>query len=286
MSPAETTANRGKDLNIDAQILKAQAFRKMHDRSVILVLPNAWDAVTARVFGRLGFAAVATTSGGVAWSLGYADGEHAPLAEIVAATGRIAGAVHVPVTADIEAGYGATPEDVADTVRAVIGAGAVDINLEDGLHAPGALRELEAVAERIRAAREVAAAAGVPLVINARTDTYMLKYGASGAERFDETVRRANAYLAAGADCIFPIGLGALVKALDAPINVAARPGMSGLAELARFGVARVSTATRFAILALSALERAVKELRESGRFESLGAALAHADMQRLFEGA
>jgi 2-methylisocitrate lyase-like PEP mutase family enzyme len=279
-------------MNIEAQILKAHAFRKLHDRSAILVLPNAWDAVTARLFARLGFAAVATTNGGVAWSLGYPDGEHAPLAEVVAATGRIARAVDVPVTADIEAGYGATPEDVADTVRAIIEAGAVGINLEDGLHAPGALRELEAAAQRIRAAREAAAATGVPIVINARTDTYMLKYAASDAERFDETVRRANAYLAAGADCIFPIGLGdgatlgALVKALDAPINVAARPGMPGLAELARLGVARVSTATRFATLALSAVERAAKELRESGRFESLGAALTHPDVQRLFDGA
>ena len=270
-------------MNIEAQILKAQA---------ILVLPNAWDAITARLFARLGFAAIATTSGGVAWSLGYPDGEHAPLAEVVAATGRIARAVDVPVTADIEAGYGATPGDVADTVRAVIEAGAVGINLEDGLHAPGALRELEAAAQRIRAAREAAAATGVPIVINARTDTYMLKYGASDAERFDETVRRANAYLAAGADCIFPIGLGdgatlgALVKALDAPINVAARPGMPSLAELARLGVARVSTATRFATLALSAVERAARELRESGRFESLGAALTHPDVQRLFDGA
>src|SRR5487761_2190138 len=98
--PRQTEANRGTDMNIEAQIVKAQAFRKMHGRSAILVLPNAWDAVTARVFARLGFAAVATTSGGVAWSLGYADGEHAPLAEVVAATGRIARAVDVPVTAD------------------------------------------------------------------------------------------------------------------------------------------------------------------------------------------
>lgn len=279
-------------MNIEAQILKAQAFLKMHDRSAILVLPNAWDVVTARLFVRLGFAAVATTSGGVAWSLGYPDGEYAPLADVVTATGRIARAVDVPVTADIEAGYGATPEDVADTVRAVIGAGAVGINLEDGLPASGALRALGAAAERIRAARDAAAATGVPIVINARTDTYMLNYGASEVERFDETVRRANAYLAAGADCIFPIGLGdgdtlgALVKALDAPINVAMRPGFPSVTELARLGVARASTATRFAILALSAVERAAKELREIGRFESPGAALTHSDVQRLFEEA
>lgn len=279
-------------MNIERQILKAQAFRQMHNRAAILVLPNAWDAVTARLFARLGFAAVATTSGGIAWSLGYPDGEHAPPAEVIAATARIARAVEVPVTADIEAGYGTTPKAVAATVRAVIEAGAVGINLEDGLPAPGALRTLEAAADRIHAARQAAVASGVPIVINARTDTYLLKGGADDVERFDETVRRANAYLAAGADCIFPIGLGdgatlgALAKALNAPINVAARPGMPDLTELARLGIARVSTATRFATIALSAVERAAKELRESGRFESLGATLSHPDVQHFFDGA
>jgi hypothetical protein len=178
-------------MNSEAQIRKAQAFRKMHDRTKVLVLPNAWDAVTARLFARLGFAAVATTSGGVAWSLGYADGEHAPLDEVVAASARIAHAIDLPVSVDLEAGYGTTPEAVADAVRAIIEAGAVGINLEDGLHVSGALRGLDAAADRIRAAREAAVAAGVPLLINARTDTYLLKYGADDSERFDETVRRA-----------------------------------------------------------------------------------------------
>ncbi len=274
---------------MNAQIRKAEAFRKMHDRSKILVLPNAWDVVSARLFAGSGFVAIATTSGGVAWSLGYADGEHAPLSEVVAASRRIASAVDLPVTVDMESGYGATPEAVGETVRAVIDAGAVGINLEDGLSASGALRDLDASVDRIRAARAAAAASGLPMVINARTDTYLLKYGRSDAERFDETVRRARAYLAAGADCIYPIGLGdaaaiaALVKALDAPINLAARPGMPGVAELARLGVARVSTATRFATLALSAVERAASNLRASGEFECLETTLTHADVQRLF---
>jgi len=195
----------------------------------------------------------------------------------------------LPVTVDMEAGYGTTPEAVADAVRAVIAAGAVGINLEDGLHASATLRALGAAVERLRAAVDAAAVAGVPIVINARTDTYLLKYGASDGERFEETVRRAKAYLAAGADCIYPIGLGdaatlaALVKTLDAPINVAARPGVPGVTELARLGVARVSTATRFATLALSAVESAARELRASGRFECLDAELTHPDVQRLF---
>ena len=277
-------------MNIKEQIRRAEAFRKMHDRSNVLVLPNAWDAITARLFARAGFAAVATTSGGVAWSLGYADGEKAPVEEVVAATGRIARAVDLPVTADIEAGYGATPKAVGDTVRAVIEAGVVGVNIEDGLHAPGALRELKTSVGRIQAARAAAAAVGVPIVINARTDTYLLKYGKNDAERFDETVRRGKAYIAAGADCIYPIGLGeeaiigALVKALDAPINIAARPGIPGVTELARLGVARVSTATRFAAIAWSAVDSAARELRETGRFECLGSALTHPDLQRFFD--
>jgi 2-methylisocitrate lyase-like PEP mutase family enzyme len=281
-----------KEMDLEVQIQKARALRKMHDRSDILVLPNAWDAVTARLFARLGFAAIATTSGGVAWSLGYPDGEQAPLREVVTASGRIARAVDLPVTVDMEAGYGTTPEAVADAVRAVIAAGAVGINLEDGLHASATLRALGAAVERLRAAVDAAAVAGVPIVINARTDTYLLKYGASDGERFEETVRRAKAYLAAGADCIYPIGLGdaatiaALVKTLDAPINVAPRPGVPAVAELARLGVARVSTATRFATLALSAVERAARKLRASGRFECLDAALTYPDVQRLFDEA
>lgn len=233
--------------------------------------------------------AVATTSGGVAWSLGYADGERAPRAEVIAATARIARAVAVPVTADIEAGYGDTPSAVADTVSAVIAAGAVGINLEDGLP-DGALRDMDAAAQRIQAARAAATTAGVPVVINARIDTYARSFGANASERFEETVRRARAYLAAGADCIFPIGLAdaatlaALVKAVDAPVNVAARPGMPDVAELGRLGVARVSTATRFATLALSAVEGAAKKLFASGRFDTLASTLGHADAQRLFD--
>lgn len=279
------------DHSHEAQIIKAAALRRMHDRSCVLLLPNAWDAGTARVFAHAGFRAIATTSGGVAWSLGYPDGEHAPWPEVLAAIARIARAVDLPVTADIEAGYGQTPDAVAATVRDVIGAGAVGINLEDGLHAPGSLRDLNDAARRIAAARAAADHAGVPIVINARIDTYLLKHSPTDATRFAETVRRARAYLAAGADCVFPLALtdgptmGELVKAINAPVNVAARPGLPDLAELARLGVARVSTATRFATLALGAVEHAAKQLLETGRFEALDSSLTHPDMQRLMEG-
>lgn len=276
-------------MNVAAQRRKAELFRSLHDRSRVLVLPNAWDAASVCVFARSGFQAIATTSGGVAWSLGYADGERMPRDTAIAAIARMASAVDLPLSADFESGYGATPDAVADSVRAVIAAGAVGINLEDGL-ADATLREMEDAAERIRAARTAADDAGIPIVINARTDGWLLKTGASDATRFEDAVRRAKAYLAAGADCIYPIGLGdhvtlaALVKALDAPINVAARPGMPSVAELAQIGIARVSTATRFATLALSAIEHAARELRDSGRFDGLAGTLTHADAQHWFK--
>jgi 2-methylisocitrate lyase-like PEP mutase family enzyme len=276
-------------MDMQVQVDRAQAFRQMHDRAAILLLPNAWDAGSARLFARRRFAAIATTSAGVAWSLGYADGEQAPLAEVLAAIARITRVVELPVTADIETGYGEAPADVAATVRAVIAAGAVGINLEDGRPGHGPLRPVDEAAARIRAAREAADAAGVPIVINARVDNWMQHGAANPAERLADAVQRAQAYLTAGADGIYPIGLddratlAALARAIDAPINVAAGPGMPDLAELARLGVARVSTATRFATLAMAAVDHAAAAMLESGRFDSLASAFTYADAQQLF---
>lgn len=268
------------------QVAKAQAFRKMHDRSGVLLLPNAWDAGSARLFASRGFAAIATTSGGVAWSLGYADGEQAPLDEVLAAIARIARVTALPVTADIEAGYGETAAAVGETVRAVIEAGAVGINLEDSLR--GGLRDVAGAAARIAAARAAGADAGVPIVINARVDAW-IRPAKDDAARFADAVNRARAYLAAGADCVYPIGLGdiavleAFVRELDAPVNVGARPGLPGLNELARIGVARVSMATRLATIALGAADAAAQAVRSSGGFDRLESTLGHADAQRLF---
>ncbi|MGA9341822.1 MAG: isocitrate lyase/phosphoenolpyruvate mutase family protein [Rhodanobacteraceae bacterium] len=272
------------------QTAKAHAFRKLHDRSDVLILPNAWDAASARLLEAAGFPAIATTSGGVAWSLGYADGELAPFDELVAAATRITRAVGVPVTVDMESGYGELPEAVAESVRRMIDAGAVGINLEDSMRSRRGLRDLDDAAARLQAARNSAIGAGVPIVINARVDTYLIGFGSSEDERLAETIRRAQAYLAAGADCIYPIGLGepatleALIAELDVPINVAARPGMPGVAELARMGVARVSTATRLPAVAYSAADRAARQLLANGSFEGLDPPLKHDDLQRLFD--
>lgn len=271
------------------QVRLAERFRALHDRRQVLLLPNAWDAGSARVFDRLGFAAIATTSGGMAWSLGHADGERMPLAEVVEAARRIVRATTRPVSVDFEAGYGDTPAEVAASVRAIVDAGVAGINLEDGI-AHARLRTPDEAARRIAAAREAAGAAGVPVFINARVDCWLVETAASAADRRAETIRRARAYLAAGADGIYPIGvagrddIAALVQAIDAPVNVGARPGLPNLAELGRLGVARVSTATRLAALALSSVRAAATALRERGDFDVLDAPFGYDDAQRLFE--
>jgi len=210
------------------------------------------------------------------------------LAEVAAAVRRIVRVTSVPVTVDFESGYGDSPAAVAAGVRAMIDAGAVGINLEDGIRHER-LRDAGDAALRIAAAREAAHEAGVPIVINARVDTWIVASDAGTEWRVEETLRRARAYLAAGADCIYPIALadagviGRLCSALDAPVNVGARAGMPGVTELARLGVARISTATRLATLALSCAREAAQRLRSDGTFGHLEAAFGYPDMQRLF---
>ena len=278
-------------MNAAQQSQEAERFRAMHRGTSLLLLPNAWDAMSARICAAAGFAAIATTSGGVSWALGYADGEAAPWGEVVAATRRIVRAVTVPVTADIEAGFGDTPDAVGKSVGEIIAAGAAGVNLEDGTpRGPVPIRPIAEAAERIRAAREAARAAGVAIVINARTDLYLRNIG-DPAARFDETVARGKAYLAAGADCVYPIGLrdpetmGRLVKALAAPINVNVRKGSPSVAELEALGVARASTASQIALMAAAATREAARQLKASGRFDALDPAMTQADAQRLFLG-
>jgi 2-methylisocitrate lyase-like PEP mutase family enzyme len=270
------------------QAAKAERFRAMHRGPHLLLLPNAWDALSARTIVDAGFPAIATTSGGVAWALGYPDGEAAPWDEVVAATARIARAVEAPVTADIETGYGETPNAVGRSIADIIAAGAVGVNLEDGLHtAPPSLRAIEDAAARIRAARAAANDAGVPLVINARIDLYIKNIG-DERSRFEEAVARGRAYLEAGADCLYPIALrdpatiGRLVKALAAPVNIMVRAGLPGVAELEALGVARASTATALTLLATDALRQALRQVRDSGRFDAVAPAMTHPEAQRL----
>ena len=276
-------------MDISRQRQLADDFRKLHRAPPILLLPNAWDPMSARIFEAAGFPAAATTSGGLAWALGYADGEKAPWPDVVAATRRMVEAVRVPLTADIETGYGDTPDAVARSVADIIGTGAVGINLEDGTPLPSEpVRTIADAAARIRAARAAADAAGVPIVINGRVDLY-LKHVGDDATRFTETVRRAEAYLAAGADCIFVFGVAdldvirKLTAAIKAPVNMVGRAGGPGLKELEAAGVARVSIASGASLTVMSLIQRIGEELAQKGEFDMLKATMTRVDAQKLF---
>lgn len=230
---------------------KANLLRQYHLKPPILVLPNAWDVASAVELAKLdGCRALATTSGGVARSLGWEDGEQAPAEEMVRAAGRIAAAVDVPVTGDLERGYG----DFAGTARAAWDAGVVGMNFEDSTAA--GLVEIDEQVAAIRAIREA-----VPeLVLNARVDTYLEKAGG-----VDEAVERGNAYLAAGADCAYPIfcpteHIADLARRIEGPINVLARPDVPPPAELQALGVARMTWGSRLAHLAYAEAARVAAE--------------------------
>ena len=248
---------------------RAELLRALHHGPEILVLPNAWDVASARLFASSRHCrAVATTSSGVAATLGYPDGERVSAEAMLEVVGRIAAAVDLPVSADLEAGYG----DAAATAEAAIAAGAAGLNLEDGATSgDGALVDLAAQVDGIRAVRAVADAAGVPLVLNARTDGYL-----RGRGDFADTVTRANAYLEAGADCVFVIGvtdrdlIARLVREIDGPLNVLATAGSPTIAELQRLGVARVSFASGPLRAALGLVHRIADELFERGTYETL----------------
>jgi 2-methylisocitrate lyase-like PEP mutase family enzyme len=269
---------------------RALAFRALHIPGTPLILPNAWDAVSALLVEDAGAAAVATTSAGLVWALGAPDGERVDRATALAAVARIADAVTVPVTADIESGYAEDTEDLAGTVRAVLAAGAVGVNIEDALHGAGAggpLRSVGEQAERIAAVREAADAAGVPLFVNARTDTFL-----SGAGGVDLTLERAAAFRAAGADGIFVPGavdpgtVEELVNGVDGPLNVMAGPGAPTVAELAALGVARVSVGSGIAQAAHALVRRAARELLDTGAYRSLAAGLDYGEVNALLERA
>lgn len=237
-----------------------------------------------------GFPALATTSAGIAFALGYPDGERIGRSEMAQAVGRIAARVRVPVTADMEAGYGRTPEAAAETVRAAIAAGAVGMNLEDApSDGHGSLFDDQLQIERVRAAREAATAAGMPFVINARTDVFLNRVGAPET-RIGHTVRRLNAYRAAGADCLFAPGvtdretIATLVREVGGPLNVLAGPGCPPVPELEALGVRRLSLGSGAMRATLGLVRRIVEELRGPGTFTALAGegVPPHAEVNRL----
>jgi 2-methylisocitrate lyase-like PEP mutase family enzyme len=270
--------------------IKAEAFRAMHRGGEILLLPNAWDVASARIIEKAGFGAVATTSAGIAFSLGYPDGQYISRDEMLAVVKRIAAAVKVPVTADVEAGYRERPEDAAATAKGVIEAGAVGMNLEDATgDREHPLADLALQLERIAAVKQGARSAGVPIVLNARTDVYLLEVGPV-ANRYDEALRRLAAFRDVGADCVFLPGLrdretvGRLVRDLGCPVNILAGPGSPSAAELQTLGVARVSLGSWPMRATLGLVQKMAKDLKSAGAWSLLEDAPTFAEINRLME--
>jgi 2-methylisocitrate lyase-like PEP mutase family enzyme len=269
---------------------RAEQFHRFHHEAPLLVLPNVWDAASARIVAQAGFCAIATTSSGVAASLGYSDGQHISRDMLIEAIARITRVVECPVTADIEAGYGNSIEEVLQTVKAVITTGVVGINIEDSLkQQEKALVDVSYQVELIKALRGLATSMDVPFVINARVDVFLLAIGES-ENRFEHAVQRANAYLQAGADCIYPIGIldgnmiANLVKAINGPINILGGPPAPTLPELAQLGVARVSLAGGLMRSVLGHLRRIADELLEHGTYARMNSkALSSSEFRSLF---
>jgi 2-methylisocitrate lyase-like PEP mutase family enzyme len=251
----------------------AERLRALHTGPSILILPNAWDAASARLIEAEGFPAIATTSAGVAASLGYPDGGIVPSREMIEAVARIVRAVKVPVTADIEHAYGATPDAVADVVLRVIAAGAVGINLEDCMPGAADLEPIGLQVDKITAIIKAATKAGVRIVLNARTDGFLRGFGAPDA-RLGVAIERGKAFLAAGADCVFVPGvrdaatIGALVKGIGGPVNVLAVDGSPSIAELQALGVARVSMGSGPMRASMAVLRDIARELKTAGTYK------------------
>ncbi|MDE9365195.1 isocitrate lyase/phosphoenolpyruvate mutase family protein [Luteipulveratus sp. YIM 133132] len=258
----------------------AARLHALHDD--LLVLPNCWDAVTARVVEAAGAPALATTSAAVAWSLGAPDGNRLDRDLMLQNLRRITDVVDVPVSCDIEGGFGESDEALAETTRLVIEAGAVGVNLEDTY--AGAFRSVEDAAHRVAVVREAAQAAGVDLFVNARTDTFL-----AGDGDEDDTVARAKAYVAAGASGVFVPGtgdldvLGRLTAAIDAPVNVLVGPGSPSVAALRAAGVRRVSAGSSLAESVLGHVDRAAREMLGQGTYAEMGGALGWGEVNALF---
>jgi 2-methylisocitrate lyase-like PEP mutase family enzyme len=250
--------------------IHAQKLRELHSGEM-LVLPNAWDAASAKIVAGAGFPAIATTSAAIAAMLGFPDGEGAPWQEMFAAAGRIVRAVPVPVTVDAEAGYGLRPRELVDRLLDI---GAVGCNVEDTDHRAGGLVDAEAHAHWLAGLRSAADDAAVPIVVNARVDVFLPTSGIPESERVGEAVRRGRLYRDAGVDCVYPIGvrhrrdLAVLVTELSCPVN-----GNTGdeldLAALRELGVARVSYGPRFHRTTMADLKTTVDQLRAEGEKRS-----------------
>jgi len=260
------------------QAQQAAEFLRLHHDPKVLILPNAWDVISARIFEAEGFRAIGTTSAGISATLGYPDGQQMSLDENMRITERIARNLRVPVSADIEAGYSPHVEGVVAAARAAIGAGAVGINLEDGTGDPvRPLVPLSTMVERVAAIRRMSDSTGIHLVLNLRTDAILTSLTLT-EDVVEEAVRRGNAFAEAGADCVFVPDTGTmdnetivrLVRDIDVPLNILLSAKSPGIAELEDIGVARVSFGPRMMRVALALIRNIAREVRDRGTTELL----------------
>lgn len=270
---------------------KAARLAALHRPGHPLVLVNAWDAASARIIEKAGSHAIATSSAGVAFACGYPDGEKISRERMLEAVARICAAVSLPVTADLERGYGDTPEEMRRTAEGLLEAGAVGLNLEDGTGRPEVpLADLALQVEKIRTILAAGRRHGVPIILNARTDVYLRGVGPESG-RLAEAVRRGEAYRDAGAACVFvpgvtePAVIGELVARLACPVNVLAVAGSLSIPELAKLGVARVSLGSGPMRAAMTLARRLAEEALTRGTYASLEGALSNATMNDLMAG-
>ncbi|MCH6559605.1 isocitrate lyase/phosphoenolpyruvate mutase family protein [candidate division KSB1 bacterium] len=260
------------------QIQKAEKFLALHEDPKLLVLPNIWDPLGARLLEGLGYPAVATASAAVAYSLGYDDGQKIKFDAMLDVIERIASSVAVPMTADIERGYAEHPQEIAENIRQVMHAGAVGINFEDSSFEGGPLQPIDFQCERIQAIRNMADKEGIPLVINARIDVFMRSADISRSEKIAETISRGKAYLDAGADCLYPIGPGdvetlkRIREETEAPINVYASKLAASMKELAAIGISRLSLGPGLIRASLTTMRNVAQQLLDYGPYDSFSA--------------
>ena len=230
-----------------SQAAKAQHLLSLHTNGTLLILPNVWNPIGARMLEAKGYSAVATASAAIAESMGYSDGEQIKLDTMLEMVTRIVRSVDVPITADFEAGYSDTIEGLQENISRLLDTGAVGLNFEDSFDDSAHLRPISEQVERIQAVREVAERRSVHLVINARADSFFAEGFSSDEERIEDVVTRLNAYTKAGADCVYPVGRGdketlkILRKRISAPINVLATAKTASLKDLQELGINRVS---------------------------------------------
>lgn len=265
-------------------------FQKLHHDDALFILPNAWDAGSAYIFEKAGYKSVATTSAGIAYSLGYADGEVITFDDLLRVIHQITRRISVPLSVDIERGYATTAHDVAANVRSVIEAGAVGINIEDGY--PGNEPYLESVSEQVQKISHIAALKkelDIPFVINARTCTCLLQIG-DEATRISSVIERCNAYASAGADCIFIPGaldqktVATLVQQIDAPINILATPSFDDIEAMQTIGVRRLSLGSGPVRTAYATLISLASSIQNNHNLDSLfGHSFSYAEANHFF---